>query len=68
MDDLLIVVEVLDELRDASLIMEGVALVLALVGDRDLGAGVQERELAQAVLEDLEGVHVAVEDVRIGLE
>ena len=48
-------VQVLDERDQAALVAEVVALAAALVGDLDAQAGVQERELAQALREDVEG-------------
>ena len=48
-DDRLVLVQVRDELADAALVVEPVALArLALVVERDGDAAVQERELAQA--------------------
>ena len=54
MQNLLAAIEVLDELRDAAVVLElgtlglaGFRIGVALVGERDLQALVQERQLAQ---------------------
>ena len=44
----LVLVQVLDELADAAVVLELVALAGALVGDGDAQAGVEERELRAA--------------------
>src|SRR5690349_5415680 len=64
----LVLVQVLDELDDAALVEEGVAPPVALVLDDDLEALVEERELAQAVRERVEGEHGLLEDLAIRLE
>ena len=68
MDRGLVLVEVLDELDDAALVEEGVATPVALVLDDDLQALVEERELAQAVRQRVEGVGGLFEDLGVGLE
>src|SRR5690606_27365369 len=60
----------LDELDDAALVVVdlGARRALALVGERDLEAAVQERELAQPVRECVEVEAQLREDLRVGLE
>src|SRR5204862_8257838 len=67
-DRRLVLVEVLDELDDAALVEEGVAPPVALVLDDDLEAPVEERQLAQAVRERVEGERRLLEDRGVGLE
>ena len=79
-DGLLRLVEELDELADAALVLEDLAPhgrhvvrradvpVAALVGQRDDEAGVQERQLAEAAREDVELELGRREDLVIGLE
>ena len=73
-DDLVVhrllgLVEVLDELADAALVLEGLlAASVALVGERDQEPRVQERELAQAAGEDVVLELGDGEDVVVGLE
>lgn len=63
-------VEVFDELPDAALVLEGGlrGLVAALVGERDLDAGVQERQLTQPVFERGEVVRCRLEDLAVRTE
>ena len=63
-----VAVEVLDEGDDAPLVGEVVALAAALVGDADADAGVQERELSQALGQHLEREVDGREDVAVGEE
>ena len=68
---LLVLVEVLDERADAAVVPEQVlflALRVALVEDVDRDAGVQERELPQALREHVEVVARDGEDLGVGLE
>src|SRR5690606_4755676 len=60
----------LDELDDAALVVVdlGARRALALVGERDLEAAVQERELAQPVREGVEVEAQLREDLRVRLE
>ena len=68
-DDRLVLVQVRDELADAALVVELVALArLALVVQRDGDAAVQERELAQAVRQRVEAELDRLEDLGVGLE
>src|SRR5262249_8588469 len=60
--------QVADELDDAAAVVELVALLVALVLDRDLDALVEERELAQALRQGAEAVVTGLEDQRIVLE
>ena len=46
-------VQVLDELLQSSLVLEHIGLGFALIDELDAHAGVQERELAQALGQDL---------------
>jgi hypothetical protein len=59
---------VLDERHDAAVVLELVALAVALVVDGDDDAAVQEGELAQTLGERVEAVIGGLEDLRIGLE
>ena len=67
-DGRLVLVQVLDERDDAALVVELVALAVALVVERDDDAAVQERELAQALRERVEAELGGLEDLRVGLE
>ena len=68
-DGLLVLVEVFDELADAALVLEIVGLVGPLVDDGDPEPFVQERELAQALGQDVEIVfRDLVEDLLVGPE
>ena len=58
----------LDERDDAALVVEPVALAVALVVERDDEAGVQERELAQALGQRVEAEVGGLEDLRVRLE
>src|SRR6266545_2778242 len=51
MDGRLVLVQVLDEFNDASLVEEGMGTLVALVGNDDLKALVQEGNLAQPIRE-----------------
>ena len=64
----LVLVQVLDERDDAAVVLELVALGLALVVQRDENAGVQERELAQALRQRVEAEFDGLEDLRVGPE
>ncbi len=69
MNRLLRLVQVLDELADATLVLEDlVAPAVALVGERDEEPGVQERELAQPAREDVVLNSVVVKIVGSGLK
>ena len=61
-------VQVLDEGRDSTLVVEVVLLAAALVLEVDADAGVQERQLAEPVGERVEAVLGDVEDLRVGVE
>ena len=68
-DHALVLVQVLDERDDAAVVVEAMALAgFALVVQRDRDAGVQERELAQALGERVEAEFGDLEDLRVGLE
>ena len=67
-DRRLVLVQVLDELDDAALVEERVGASVALVLDDDLEAAVQERELAEAVRQGVEGEGRLLEDRRVRLE
>src|SRR4051812_2370029 len=58
----------LDERDDAAVVLELVALAVALVVDGDEDAAVEERELAQPLRQRVEAVFGGLEDLRIGLE
>ena len=65
-DDRLVAVQVRDELADAALVVEPVALAcLALVVERDDDAAVQEGELAQALGQRVEAELDRLEDLRV---
>ena len=64
MDRVFVEFEVLDELDDAALVVELVALLVALVLERDLDALIQKRELAQSLREHVEAEVVNLEDQR----
>ena len=64
----LVLVQELDELADPALVDELVAPAVALVFDRDRDAGVEERELAQALRERLEAELGRLEHLGVGLE
>src|SRR5262245_62547634 len=64
----LVLVEVLDELDDPALVQERVAPLVALVLDDDLEPLVEERQLAQAIGERVEGERRLLEDLWVGLE
>jgi len=68
MDGRLRLVQVLHEGDDAALVKKLVRLLVALVVDRDVDAAIQERELAQALREDVEAERRGLEDERIRLE
>ena len=54
-DDMLVLADLLDELHDALLVKERLRLpFLALVGQRDGDARVQERQFAQSIVQNLE--------------
>src|SRR4030095_8242727 len=67
-DDRLVLVQMLDERHDAAVVLELVALAVALVVDRDENAAVEERELAKPLRQRIEAVLVRLEDLRIDLE
>ncbi len=67
-DGRLVLIQVLDERVDAALVQELVALAVALVVDRDRDAGVEERQLAQALRQRVEAELDGLEDLRVGLE
>ena len=55
MDHVLAAPHLLDEFLDAGLVEESLLLVLlALIGERDLNAGIQEGQLAQAIGQEIE--------------
>ena len=64
----LVVVQVLDELADATGVVEGDLLLVPLVLELDLESLVQEGELAEPVREDVEGERGDLEDLRVRLE
>src|SRR5688572_10772984 len=64
----LVLIQVLDERVDASLIQELVRFSVALVIDRDRDAAVEEGELAQALGQRVEAVFGGLEDLRVGLK
>ncbi len=65
----LVLIEEGHELVDAAPVFEAVMLaVLALIVQRDDDAGVQERELAQALRQRVEAQLGGFEDLRVGLE
>ena len=74
--DRLVLVQVRDELADAALVVESVALafairrsfLFALIVKRDDDAAVEEGELAKAVGERVEAESNRLEDLRVGLE
>ena len=59
----LVLVQVLDERDDAALVVELVALAVALVVERDDDAAVEERQLAQPLGEDVEAEDGRLEDL-----
>src|SRR5262249_28990279 len=61
-------VQVRDEGDDATLVQELVRLPVALVADGDADATIQERQLAQALRQDVEAEVDVLEDQRVGLE
>ena len=63
-DRRLVLVQVRDERDDAALVVELVALAVALVVERDEDAAVQERELAQPLRERVEAEDGGLEDLR----
>ena len=67
-DQPLVLVQVLDERDDAAVVVEAVVLAVALVVERDSDAGVEERELAQALRQRVEAEVRRLEDLRVGLE
>ena len=67
-DRRLVLVQVRDERDDAAFVVELVALAVALVVERDENAAVQERELAQALRQDVEAEDRRLENLRVGLE
>ena len=58
----LVLVQVRDERRDPAFVVKLVALAVALVVERDEDAAVQERELAQALRQDVEAEVGCLED------
>ena len=67
-DDAFVLVQVLDERDDAAVVMETMVLAVAFVVEGDGHAGVEERELAQALSERVEAELRRLEDLRVGLE
>ena len=63
-DDRLVLVQMLDERDDAALVLELVALAVALVVDRDENAAVEEGELPESLGERVEAVFGRFEDLR----
>ena len=63
-DQALVLVQMLDERDDAAVVVEPVILAVALVVQRDGDAGVQERELAQALRQRVEAELDDLEDLR----
>jgi hypothetical protein len=57
----------LDERDDAALVLELVALAVALIVQRDEDAAVEERELAQTLRQRVEAVFDRFEDLVSGL-
>ena len=68
MEGLLVAVQVLDEGRDPSLVLEAVLLAVPLVLQQDEDAAVQEGELAQALGQGVEAEGRRLEDLGVGLE
>src|SRR5688572_4601569 len=64
----LVLVQVLDERHDAAVVLELVALAVALVVERDQDAAVQEGELAQPLRQRVEAVLGGFEDLSVGPE
>jgi hypothetical protein len=64
----LVLVQVLDERHDAAVVLELVALAVALVVERDQDAAVEEGELTQALRQRVEAVLGGLEDLRVGPE
>jgi hypothetical protein len=64
----LVLVQVLDERDDAAVVLEFVALAVALVVDRDDDAAVEKGEFAQPLGERVETVFRRFEDLQIGAE
>ena len=62
----LVPVQVLDEGANAALVLEAVLLVVALVGEGDEDAPVEEAELAEALGEDVEGAECPAARPRLG--
>src|SRR6185503_2648150 len=67
-DRRLVLVQVVDERNDAALVVELVRLPIALVVEGDDDAAVQERELAQALREDVEAEDGGLEHLGVGFE
>ena len=67
-EDGLVLVEVLDELDDAALVLELVGFVDPLVGDRDPDAAVEEGQLPHPLGQDLEIELGRLEDLVVGPE
>ena len=63
-----VLVEELDELADAPFVQETVVLAVALVVDHDRHAGIQERQLTQALRQGLEAEFGDLEDRGVRLE
>ena len=61
----LVLVQVLDEGRDAAVVLELVLLAVALVVNRDEDAGVEERQFAQALRQRVEAVLDRFENLRV---
>jgi hypothetical protein len=59
---------VLDERHDAAVVLELVALAVALIVNGDENAAVEERELAEALRERVEAVLDGLKNLRIGPE
>ena len=67
-DDRLVLVQVLDERNNAAVVLELVALAVALIVDGDEDPAVQERQLAQALGKHVEAVFDRLEDPDVGPE
>src|SRR5688572_801532 len=63
-----VLVQVLDERHDAAVVLELVALAVALVVERDHDAAVQEREFPQSLRQRVEAVLGGLEDLGVGPE
>ena len=67
-EDVLVLVEILDELQDAALVLEIIGFAGTFVGDEDADAAVEEAQLAHALGQDLEAVFARFEDLVVGPE